>query len=344
MVERSRVIRSLRVRRIGWLAMPLVIGSLVVGSAMAGKVASSRGQVFARELFLIYRGHLPHVPREARRINLWIPLAKTWDGQTVLERFVHAPVPYTITQDPDYGNEILYLSLPPDRSLPLDLRIDYHVRLEGKHRRLAPVVAASLQRALQPDQLVIIDEEVRTRARRATAGRATLMGRARGIYEDVIRRMAYDKIVPGWGQGDTRRACLLGKGNCTDFHSLFISMARADSIPARFKIGWLIPEGMTGTLAGYHCWAEFYHPRQGWVPIDASEAWKHPERLEHYFGVTEADRVLLTVGRDIQLVPPQAGPRINIFFYPYLEVDGQTVQEVETQFVVQDHTAQEGMT
>ncbi|MBI2093470.1 MAG: transglutaminase domain-containing protein [Candidatus Omnitrophica bacterium] len=158
------------------------------------------------------------------------------------------------------------------------------------------------------------------------------MDKARGIYEAVIHQVAYDKSVPGWGRGDTRRVCLIGKGNCTDFHSLFISMARASQIPSRFKIGVLIPQGASGMIPGYHCWAEFYEQGQGWVPVDASEAWKHPELADYYFGARDGNRLLISVGRDIQLVPRQRGEPVNIFFYPHVEVDGRKFDGVQTEF------------
>jgi transglutaminase-like putative cysteine protease len=50
--------------------------------------------------------------------------------------------------------------------------------------------------------------------------------------------MKYDKSGTGWGHGDTLRASDSKHGNCTDFRSVFISMARAEKIPARFQIGF----------------------------------------------------------------------------------------------------------
>jgi transglutaminase-like putative cysteine protease len=144
--------------------------------------------------------------------------------------------------------------------------------------------------------------------------------------------MKYDKTVPGWGRGDTVRACLLGTGNCTDFHSLFISMAHAAEIPARFKIGLTVPAEEQGEIPGYHCWAEFYEEGRGWRPVDASEAWKHPERKEVYFGNFDTNKFLISVGRDINLVPRQSRPPVNILFYPYVEVDGKEWNGVKTSF------------
>jgi hypothetical protein len=44
---------------------------------------------------------------------------------------------------------------------------------------------------------------------------------------------------------------------------------------------------------------------------------------EYYFGNLTADRVALSIGRDLTLVPKQDGPPLNFFVYPYAEVDGK---------------------
>ncbi|MBI3324509.1 MAG: transglutaminase domain-containing protein, partial [Candidatus Omnitrophica bacterium] len=226
--------------------------------------------------------------------------------------------------------DILHAQLAPPSSEHLEIAIEYRARLLGPDDTLTEPSPTTdeLQRNLQSSGLVIMDDAVRARAALATAGRVTKGARAKGIYDYVRQTMAYDKTVPGWGRGDTRRACLLGKGNCTDFHSLFISMARAERIPARFKIGVVVPQEPSGVIPGYHCWAEFYEPGQGWVPVDASEAWKHPELADYYFGARDPNRFLISVGRDIQLVPRQQGMSVNIFFAPYVEVDGQAFSNV----------------
>ena len=49
---------------------------------------------------------------------------------------------------------------------------------------------------------------------------------------------------------------------------------RAEGIPARFIIGFPLKADAEGTVPGYHCWAEFYLPGRGWIPVDASDASK----------------------------------------------------------------------
>ncbi|NIN98761.1 MAG: transglutaminase domain-containing protein, partial [Anaerolineae bacterium] len=64
---------------------------------------------------------------------------------------------------------------------------------------------------------------------------------------------------------------------------------------------------------GYHCWAKFFLPGAGWVPVDISEADKHPSKVDYFFGTICENRVAFSVGRDILLTPPQQGERLNYF-------------------------------
>jgi transglutaminase-like putative cysteine protease len=114
-------------------------------------------------------------------------------------------------------------------------------------------------------------------------------------------------------------------------------MVRAEKIPARFEIGFLLPSGRAaGAIAGYHCWAEFYLNSTGWVPVDISEAWKRPSLKDYFFGAHDADRVQFSVGRDITLQPQQQGPPLNYFVYPFVEVNGREFNNIALDLSYQD--------
>jgi len=87
-----------------------------------------------------------------------------------------------------------------------------------------------------------------------------------------------------------------------------------------------------GDIAGYHCWAEFYATKTGWIPVDISEAWKAKEKENYFFGSVDANRVQFSTGRDITLSPKQDGPPLNYFIYPYVEVDGKPYDKLDKQF------------
>jgi transglutaminase-like putative cysteine protease len=204
---------------------------------------------------------------------------------------------------------------------------------------LADVSLPDKQRKLDlaPDALVPITGLPADLAVKVTEGKTEPLDKARAIYDYVFTTMRYDKTGTGWGRGDVLYACDAKKGNCTDFHSLFIAMARSQGIPARFEIGFpLPPEKHASDIAGYHCWADFFDPAHGWVPVDISEAWKHQEKRDYFFGAHDANRVEFTMGRDLTLNPKQDGKPLNYFVYPYVEVGNKEFSNVSTAFSFAD--------
>jgi hypothetical protein len=123
-----------------------------------------------------------------------------------------------------------------------------------------------------------------------------------------------------FGNGNSIYACDIGVGNCTDYHSYFMSLSRTLGIPSRFHMGFSIPDNDFGPIEGYHCWADFYKEGKGWYPIDISEADKDSNRVNYFFGTVCNNRVEMIVGRDFILDGYEKNP-INLFIYPLLEID-----------------------
>ncbi|NKB24570.1 MAG: hypothetical protein GKR87_09405 [Kiritimatiellae bacterium] len=199
--------------------------------------------------------------------------------------------PYKQLRDPLYGNRYLCFDfsnvLPSNRNIKVEVKFDIHrlaYRVFGKEAD-PPLLSRKLyDRFLAPDRLVPIDGEIGKEADRIVGNIKDPLPRARKLYDHIVNTLVYDKSGKGWGQGNAVYACDIRKGNCTDFHSLFIGEARHLGIPSRFAIGFPLPEmGKSGPIRGYHCWAEFYVQKIGWVPIDASEAFKFPEKKEMFF-------------------------------------------------------------
>jgi transglutaminase-like putative cysteine protease len=205
--------------------------------------------------------------------------------------------------------------------------------MEKAQANIPEPTGGAFDKYLGPDRLVPIDGQIKLVSAKVGDPDRSSYEQARAIYDYVIANMIYDKSGNGWGRGDAIYACNLKKGNCTDFHSLFIAIARSRGIPARFTIGFPLGEPSVGEIPGYHCWAEFYAGGE-WVPVDASEAWKHPQLRQYYFGHLDADRVAFTMGRDLVLKPRQSGEPVNFLIYPYVEVDGKPLpkEQIKNQF------------
>jgi len=318
---------------------------LAVAAVGSGVSAFSQASTAARSFEFTYVTRIPELPTEGRSTRIWIPLPQPGPYQTISDLKIESPFAYSTHRDSEYGNEYVYLEVPAAKVAgPADVRV--HFRATRQEHRVAlgaqPIAAKTgagagdLQRFLQPDRRVPLEGVIGALSAQETRGMQDPVAKARAIYDYVIATMRYDKSGTGWGNGDAIWACTAKRGNCTDFHSLFIGMMRAAGIPARFEIGFSLPEDQHGgTIPGYHCWAQFYVAPYGWIPVDASEAWKHPEKKNYFFGAHDDNRLQFSVGRDIRLDPPQQGDPLNYFIYPYAELDGKPVG-LKSEFSFQD--------
>src|SRR5256886_13368103 len=304
-----------------------VVPALFLASALTVRAATEIGIIKGADEFeFVYRVKLPDITGKAR---VWIPLAKTDAFQTVTVEELNVPMRWEKAQDREYGNDICVLQPRPEDS---GKTIEMRYCVVRKEKAPYPANNTEAARYLRPEKLVPIDETFRTLAEKATAGKTDDLDSAKARYGQLMGRMRYDKSGTGWGRGDAKYACDMRTGNCTDFHSYFIALARSIGIPARFAIGATIPADKNeGMIEGYHCWAEFLADGR-WVPVDISEAWKNPKLADYYFGHNPANRFELTKGRDLVVDPePQSGP-INFLAYPLLEMNGQVVKP-ETTFM-----------
>jgi len=280
-----------------------------------------------------------------QKLEIWFPRANSDPFQNVKIVSVKGDLPLKKTREPKYGNTIFHAVAPKAGKDEYNFDVEYDVvRLErfglpreGVQPRLIKASTSKLQEFLAPDKLVPVTGRLADIAAKQIDGKTGPLNQARALYDYTFDTMRYDKSGTGWGRGDAEWACDSKRGNCTDFHSVFISMARSVKIPARFEIGFPLPtQKNAGDIAGYHCWAEFYDPQYGWVPVDISEAWKDKSKKEYFFGAHDVNRVQFSMGRDLVLNPAQSGEPLNYFVYPYVEVGGKKWENVSNNFSFAD--------
>ncbi|MCR4405003.1 MAG: transglutaminase domain-containing protein [Candidatus Acetothermia bacterium] len=89
------------------------------------------------------------------------------------------------------------------------------------------------------------------------------------IHDFVARTLSYD-LDGEWD--DAPIVLRRGSGSCSEFTFVFVALARAVGLPARYSGGsiYLPQQGRGGAFIDYynHRWAEAYIPGYGWVPFD----------------------------------------------------------------------------
>ncbi len=268
-----------------------------------------------------YKVTLPKIDGKG---EIWIPIAETDQFQEVELLNINIPSKKELTYltDNQFRNKVLYMELNESHSHK-EIAISYRVKRLEKSPYAAKE-GENLDQYLKANTLIPVGEQFKKIALFAIGNKTKNdpLIKARALYDYVIDSMKYIKNKEGtYGTGDAVYACDAQSGNCSEFHSYFIALARSENIPARFAIGAAIPSDRDeGGVDGYHCWAEFYAEGKWW-PVDISEANKYSALATYYFGHHGANRVELSRGRDIHFNPGPASGSINFLAYPIMEID-----------------------
>src|SRR5271170_7099867 len=245
----------MKTRTAGFFRATLAIAAMVL---VSGALAGDSTPATSRSVEFTYTVSVPALPASSAPLRVWIPLPAQNAYQKISDLRIEAPVPHTMEQNAEYGNDYAVLVVNPQQaSAPFDIVLRFQAT-RYEHRVALPTNTSSgatangkpgvdpesklmLAHWLQPDKLVPTNGVIAQLAEENTAGATDTLDKAHKIYEYVVSTMRYDKTGEGWGHGDAVWACTSKRGNCTDFHSLFIGMMRATGIPARFEIGFPLP-------------------------------------------------------------------------------------------------------
>jgi len=304
---------------------------LLAGDSMAGSAAGIINMDF----------DLGHQARD-KEVELWIPYPvssalQDITGVKVAGDFAESAV----YADKKFRTPILYARWEKGAE---SRRLTFTFKAERQEviRRDFPAKEAVLDSVAQamwlaPTSLGPIDGVVGELATKITAGKSTVLAKAKAIYDWTCENMYRDPKTIGCGPGDVCSLLQTPGGKCTDIHSVFVALCRAAGVPAREIFGIRLGKNDVQDISKWqHCWAEFYLPGFGWVPVDPADVrklmLKNNLKLEdagtaelraYFWGGWDAYRVELARGRDLVLNPPQKGKPLNTFGYPYAEVGGE---------------------
>jgi len=302
------------------------------------------------------------VPHGAKTVRVWFAVPQQDEYSAIRNFDIGSDYPARYARD-SWGNRVGYLDVegPAQEQITLKEQFDL-TRTEVRNtftssdtRPLTEQERAALAAYLQPTTHVLVNDEMKKLATSITAGETNPVLAARRLYDWTYKNVNYWVKDPDHLKASpvgSAEYCLRTKtGNCTDFHSLFASLAISSGIPTRMIYGSLLKPTLNGVEvdASYHCWIEFFAPRLGWIPLDASLANIYAEeislndknrklvelttstgyhgadksKVEYYFGNLDERRVVWSTGRDLMMEPPQDDGPINSLPKVYVEIDGK---------------------
>lgn len=306
------------------------------------------------------------VPPGAKQVRAWFAVPQD-DAQTEVRSLnVKSDHPVRFTTD-SWNNKVGFVEAqsPAQPSIVIEETFEA-TRTEIRNainpastRPLTDAEKASLARYLQPTTYVVVNDDIKKLAASIVGSETNPVRSARKLYDWTYQNINYwvkdpDKLKAS-PVGDAVYCLTTKTGNCTDFHSLFSSLAIASGIPNRMVYGSLFKPTLNGFEidASYHCWIEFYAPTLGWIPLDASLAniywgdtpltdknstlierttatgYRGPDNkmIEYYFGNVDERRVVWSIGRDLVMQPSANGGPVNAMNRIYVEVDGKPSTE-----------------
>jgi transglutaminase-like putative cysteine protease len=276
--------------------------------------------------------------------ELWIPYPVSDQEQSITDVKISgdysASAVYT---DSAFSTPMLYARWAKGSE---SRKLSFSFKAERKEviRRDFPVKEAAWDpadyaRYLAPTKFAPIDGDIRLQAMKITEGKKTVLEKAKAIYDWTCENTWRDPKTRGCGTGDVCSLLKNPGGKCADIHSVFVALARAAGVPAREVFGIRMGKKDREDISTWqHCWAEFYLPGYGWVPVDAADVRKAmltenlkledartAELRAYFWGGIDPYRVKLSVGRDLILNPPQPGAPVNYLMYPFARVGGEIV-------------------
>jgi hypothetical protein len=314
------------------------------------------------------------VPEGAERVRVWfvlpqedlIPGEGQAPAQQVSDLQIDAPYPHRVERDSE-GSKVLYLEAQKPKEKEFKITETFvltrsEVRVKADPAKAKPLTDAERSQYaayLASNKHVEIDDEIRRVANDIVGDETNPVLAARKLYDWVLQNIDYwvkdPKNKKASPVGSTTYCLTFRTGNCTDFESLWTSLARAKGIPTRIVYGSFFKPDLNGADLdqSYHCWATFYAPGLGWIPHDVSVADMYVEnvpvtadnevlmrrttadglfgadrqKVEYYFGNLDERRMVWSVGRDIVLSPKQDGEPVNALAKAYVEIDGKVHPE-----------------
>ena len=289
-----------------------------------------------RTVSLEYAFHVD-APQDGRSVKAWLPIPASTPYQQLNSWQLRQDWPHQVVREDRHGNRFLLLDLS-DRSQWQDGRIPvtvtYNVTSWSRQAGVKPMGCPHDPyhridaRHLQVDHRMPIDGDWAAEAREAVGDAQSTMMRARKLYDHLVRSVAADMSATAHKEQSGGHVCDASQTSCRDLHLRFVAQARALGIPARIHTGLPLASAERAAIEDERCWAEFYDAAHGWVPVDLTQARKHPQESERFFGTSAADRIVFGLGHDLALPGAVSGPQ-GLAIDPHVEVDGRSYERIE---------------
>lgn len=141
-----------------------------------------------------------------------------------------------------------------------------------------PHKESDLTQYLKPAQYIESDDAQIVKTAATLQGNTT-KETVEKVFNFLQKNMKYNINAPTKGAKDVLAR---KQGKCVDYANLMVALLRANKIPARYVVGYMIKDGYN-----YHAWVEVYYQNYGWVAYDptisAMSSYKDAQGNNHQY-------------------------------------------------------------
>ncbi len=307
-------------------------------------VLALSSSVFAKERKGVFTMNFEIKKGKGHNTRLWIPYPLSDEFQKISDVRIDGNYDhYAVYHSPQAESTYIYAEWKNPSETP---KLTFTFRAEAKERSVdgfneQGTIPVEISRYLKSERFLPTDGKIKEIAEKITKGKRGILEKARAIYDWTVENTYRDPRVKGCGRGIVEETLAKRGGKCADISSVFVALARAAGVPARDVFGIRLAKKPEKDMTkGFHCWAEFYLPGTGWVPVDPADVRKimlikklsleeAESYREYYFGRVDQYRIVLTHSSRGAVLEPPTGSCLNYFMYPYAEVDGEPLDYLD---------------
>src|ERR1700730_8455708 len=194
------------------LRVPMWLLLFSLPACLLSAQAKSNAQKFSpskRTFHFTYNFTVKDIPAGAKQVRVWIPVPQTDPHQAVRVIAVTAPSKTQLTNEPEYGNRMIYAEMQNPASGKAEFTLEYEVtrreysrgdyaQLERKSRdkdkdQKPRAMSVSMNRLVAPDNLIPIDGKIKALAVDVTGSQTGTIAKAKAAYDYLFTNMRYEK-------------------------------------------------------------------------------------------------------------------------------------------------------
>ncbi len=278
--------------------------------------------------------------------RLWLPYPLSGEHQRIENLTIEGNFDNSSVYREPKSGAIYHFSewrgVSDSKTLVMSFKVKAVERIVKDLRDTNDPVPEKVKEYLKSNRWITTNGKIKELADKITKNKKGILEKSRAVYDWVVENTRRDPGVKGCGLGIVEQMMIKQGGKCVDISSIYIALARAAGVPARevfgIRLGKKAEQDITGN---YHCWAEFFLPGTGWIPVDPADVRKimlvknlslkkAQKYREYYFGAVDEFRITLEKsGRGLKLLPLQESGPLNYLMYPYAEIDGKPLDYLD---------------